>query len=410
MKQRVMILAVVLMLVMTMFQFAGDKDTLKYSLQIRHRFEMNGKDFNSDTDASNYNLLRTRFSLTFKPLKNMEAFVQFQDARVFGEETSTLGDGSADRFDLHQGYFKVKEFLGMPLTLKLGRMEVVYGPQRLIGAVGWHNIGRSFDGVIFTFNFSKVSIDIFNLKEIENLEVGDIGDKNVMGINADFKLSSKYTAQAFFIWQKMNPSDFLSRYTTGIYVKGKLGAFRHELELAYQGGKLGGMDPLPGLDVSAFLAAFNFGYTLSDSGLSPDIALGVDYLSGDDNFGDNKYEVFDTLYATNHKYYGFMDYFLNIPVHTQGLGLMDVHAAVSVKPSAQMSASLKYHNFRANVEHMATGSKSFGSELDLTVKYTYNKHLSFVLGASAFMPGEIFKMTRGEDTATWLYLMTIFKL
>ena len=44
---------------------------------------------------------------------------------------------------------------------------------------------------------------------------------------------------------------------------------------------------------------------------------------------DKKYNVFNTLYATNHKYYGFMDYFIDIPRHTYGLGLIDIHAKAS---------------------------------------------------------------------------------
>jgi len=51
-------------------------------------------------------------------------------------------DGSADSFDLHQGFVTINNFFNFPVTLKLGRYEVIYGPQRLMGAVGWHNVGR----------------------------------------------------------------------------------------------------------------------------------------------------------------------------------------------------------------------------------------------------------------------------
>ena len=57
---------------------------------------------------------------------------------------------------LHQAYFSVNKLFDLPLNLKLGRMELSYGPQRLIGAVGWHNVGRSFDGGILQLNTEKV--------------------------------------------------------------------------------------------------------------------------------------------------------------------------------------------------------------------------------------------------------------
>ncbi|MCP4216024.1 MAG: alginate export family protein, partial [bacterium] len=227
-KVLLLFLAAILLLTTTSDLFAGKKkaeERMSFSLQIRSRGEMNGKDFNSDTDLNSYDLLRTRLGITFRPMKDMEAFVQVQDSRVFGEESSTLTDGSANNFDLHQAYFKVNNLFKMPLTLKVGRMEVVYGPQRLIGSVGWHNIGRSFDGAVLTLNLKKVAIDFFNFKEIENLEVGDTGDKDVIGIHADFKLSPKYKTQAFIIWQKMEPTEELSRYTAGFYVAGKMGKF-----------------------------------------------------------------------------------------------------------------------------------------------------------------------------------------
>lgn len=404
--KRVVLIIMALMLLSSTFVLAGSSDWVKLSLQIRHRFEMNGKDFDSDSSLNNYNLLRTRLGLTFKPMKNVEGFFQVQDSRFWGEELSTLTDGSADNLDLHQAYFKIKKLFGANIALKLGRMEVAYGPQRLIGSVGWHNIGRSFDGVILTFYGEKFSLDIFNLKEIEMLEFGDEGDKNVLGFYGDFKLFKGETTQAYLIWQKMKPSDALSRFTAGIYAKGKSGALRHQLELAFQGGKIAG------LDVSAFMAAFNLGYTFS-GGITPDFAAGVDYLSGDENGNDGKFQVFDTLYATNHKYYGFMDYFLNLPVHTFGKGLMDFHATLSVKPTAKTSLALKYHNFQAAKEYtLVSGAttKNFGSEFDLTFKLKYNKHLSFVAGASLFTPGDIFKERRGGDSATWFYLMTIFNI
>jgi Alginate export len=400
--KKFVLLVLALTLLMSGITFAGDGDWLKYSLQIRSRFEMNGKDFDADTDLNNYTLMRTRLGLTFKPMENTMAFFQVQDSRVWGEETSTLGDGSADAFDVHQAYFKIKKLFGANIALKLGRMEVVYGPQRLMGSVGWHNIGRSFDGVILSFYGEKYKVDLFNLKERERLEIGDDGDKNVIGLYGDFKLFKGETTQLYFIWQKLDETDDLSRFTAGFYAKGKTGGFRHELEFALQGGKIAGED------ISAFMAAANFGYTFKGN-LAPDFAFGVDYLSGDDDNNDGKYKVFDTLYATNHKYYGFMDYFLNLPVHTFGLGLMDIHATLAIKPSAKTALALKYHNFQS-AKDSVVNSKNFGSEFDLTFKLKYSKTLTFVAGASLFTPGDVFKAAGREDSGNWFYLMTIFNI
>lgn len=392
--------------------YAGN-DLFDFNFQLRHRFENSAKDLNKETKADSFNLLRTRLGIKFTPIKNIAAFVQFQDSRTFGEELNTLTDATADRFDLHQAYFTADKFFGLPVRLKLGRMEMIYGSERLIGSVGWSNTGRSFDGVVFTLHTHKILIDIFSMKEIEDRQFGDIGDKDFMGIYGKFKLIPNYKTDAFVLIQKIKPvSDIeeLNRITAGIYVKGKHGRFSHELEFAYQSGKIfSGSE----LDISAMMASWNFNFLLSDSGVMPSLSAGIDYLSGDKDNTDTTYGTFDTLYATNHKFYGFMDYFTTIPANTFGLGLMDIYAGISAKPFNKTTIDLKYHNFMANADYsLNTGvvSKSFGSEIDFTAKYRYNKLITFIFGTSFFTPGDIFKEKIGEDSGSWIYLMTVFNI
>jgi hypothetical protein len=161
------------------------------------------------------------------------------------------------------------------------------------------------------------------------------------------------------------------------------------------------------------MATLNMTYTVASSSLQPAFTVGIDYLSGDDDQSDDTYKVFDTLYATNHKFYGYMDYFLNIPTHTLGLGLSDIHAKVAVQAHKDVSVRLAFHTFMSNADFVATDgstSTSFGNEVDLTVVYKYTDRLSFTGGASVFAPGEIFKATRGEDLGTWAYVSTIVNL
>ncbi|MFQ5568866.1 MAG: alginate export family protein [Rhodothermales bacterium] len=382
-------------------------DHVSINAQVRHRFEVSAKDLNSDTDAVTFNLLRTRLGARFVPLEHTEAFIQVQDARVFGEEANTLTDGSADQLDLHQAYVKISNLFDWPLDLQLGRFEANYGPQRLIGAVGWHNIGRSFDGVLVRLHPENVKLDLFNLKLVEQMAPGGTGDLNVLGAYGDFQLIDNYTTQAFAIWQRADPTENLSRYTLGVYLTGAMANIKPEIELAYQGGQR------QDIDVSALMVAVNLGYTLAGTTLAPTFSAGIDYLSGDDDPDDGTYKVFDTLYATNHKYYGFMDYFLNLPVHTAGLGLMDVHAKVAVKPRTDMSLRLAYHHFQANEDFvLANGSTStrFGDEVDLTLVFNYNQRVTFSGGASVFSPGAIFEETRGDDLGAWGYIMTTVNL
>ncbi len=374
---------------------------LEISGQIRHRYEMDNRDFNNDTEFNNYNLLRSRLSVKLSPVENLSGFFQIQDSRFFGEEENTL-DGSANNLDLHQAYFVISNLFKLPLDLKIGRFEVLYANERLFGPVGWNNIGRSFDGVLLKYHIEKLWIDLFNFKETEQMDKDNEGDKNVMGIYSDFKISEKYITQFFVITDRINPSEKLNRFTAGFYANGKLGNFSHETEFAYQFGTIDDKD------VKAMMACLNLNYKLNHIKIKPGILLGIDYLTGDDPETD-EIEIFNTLYSTNHKFYGYMDYFTNIPLHTYGSGLSDIHFGLFLKPVEKMICDLKFHIFNANQDYTLNNGKSakdFGNEIDFTLKYDYNEKVNFTGGYSVFLPGEIFKEKFGEDNSNWLYLMT----
>ena len=115
------------------------------------------------------------------------------------------------------------------------------------------------------------------------------------------------------------------------------------------------------------------GYTFN-TGRKPGVSVGYDYLSGM-NSGDEDFKVFDTLFATNHKFYGFMDYFLNIPVNSSGQGLQDFMIKAKLPFADKWRLNAHFHNFRA-----AKGDeKNFGNELDLILNYAYNSVTCFNL-------------------------------
>jgi hypothetical protein len=158
--------------------------------------------------------------------------------------------------------------------------------------------------------------------------------------------------------------------------------------------------------------AFNAGYTF-DAPSKPMIGAAIDYLSGDDNQLDYNYKTFNTLYATNHKFYGFMDYFTDLPTHTYGLGLMDLIGKLEVMPIENLKTTVMGHIFNANADYkLKSGSntRNFGSEIDLLLNFTYNVNITFEGGATLFLPGDIFQEKKGTGSSTWFYLMAVVNL
>ncbi|MBM4170917.1 MAG: hypothetical protein FJ214_03495 [Ignavibacteria bacterium] len=400
------LLILTILTITTALSFA--QETFKLSAQVRPRFEFDKKGFNNNFKAKTYTSLRTRLGVSFMPLKDVSGFIQVQDSRVFGEVANTLSNFK--NVDLHQAYFKIENLFALPIDLKIGRMELAYGPERLIGAVNWSNVGRSFEGAVLTINGEKFKADIFDLQEFERFNYGDSLDQQILGIYTDLVLIKAYKIQPFIIWQRGVPTDLLNRFTLGFYVKGDLDQLTHETEFAYQLGEITSSGIKQ--DVNAYMFAFNANYNF-ESTAQPSLGVGIDYISGDETPTDKKYKSFNTLYATGHKYFGYMDYFINLPIDTYGLGVTDLIGRFSISPVEKLRASAHFHIFLANGNYkLKTGStsKEFGSELDLLLNYKYNSNVTFEGGFSFFSPGEIFKERRGKDIATWVYLMAVVNL
>jgi len=343
---------------------------------MRHCFEMDEKDFNSDTDLNNFGYLRSRIGFRFLPVKNVSGYIQFQDSRVMGTETSTM-DGSANMLDLHQGYINVDSISGLPVGLKIGRFEANYGNQRLIGVVGWHNVGRSFDGVTFRYTSDYIDLDLFNFKVNEFQNQGNDDDVNLSGAWANLNLVKNIKSDFYVIWQRIMGRDSLNIVNLGTNIGSTFGDLKGLLELNYQTGALN-----PDIDIEAMMLAFNATYQLADIKFSPALSAGFEYLSGDDNPMDNKYKVFNTLYATNHKFYGISDFFLNIPLHTYDAGLTDIHLKLKLKPCEKSLFNIAFHNFSSSEE--VNGETEFGNELDFIYNFKYNESLNIQSGYGLF--------------------------
>lgn len=381
------------------------QDKIKVNGQIRPRLQVDNKDFNSSTDVNSFTELRSRLGVNFSVSKDLSGFVQIQDSRRFGSEPSTLSD--TKNLDLHQAYFNIRKIFKLPFDVKIGRMELSYGSQRLIGAVGWHNVGRSFDGSVLKLVTKTVDIDFIGARTNESGLTSDTLDSFLFSAYGNLKVLKGYKIEPFIIGETRVHDNF-DRFTVGLFMgDGYKVGFSNELDAAYQFGT-----QMKDVKIAAYMAAYNLKFTF-DTEAKPIIGAGAAYLSGDDGEDATKYKVFNTLYATNHKFYGYMDYFLNIPDNTYGKGLIDIHGKASIIPFSKFTLALAYHLFNSSENFTLNNgntSTNFGSEIDITLAYGYNEFVKFVGGFSYFSPGDIFKEKRGEDSSTWTYLMAIVNL
>ncbi len=385
-------------------------DGVNLSGQFRSRSEFNAIDFNTDTPATRATRLRIRLNAAFQPADKISTFVQLQDSRFYGAEPNTLWD--THNVDLHQAYLQVDDFIGDKLTLKMGRMQMAYGEERLIGRVDWHNVGRALDGTRLRYALSELStLDIFGTKVIQRADYESPADSGFYfgGLYASHQPKESYRVDLYMLGE-LNRRETgvqggdLQRITIGTYDTGKFNAIDYGIEAAVQFGTRYNSSTEERQRISAFMLTGTVGYTW-DADYKPRLAIGYDYLSGGEP-ADEDYKAFDTPFATYHKFYGFMDYFTSIPAHTEGRGLQDLMIKFEVAPHKKLIVKADVHQFMP--AKMATNGDSYGQEVDITVRYRYHTVLGFEFGASLFMPDNLMRtrFSGNDDRAFWAYLMT----
>jgi hypothetical protein len=407
-------LTVVLLAAMAATAAAQD---VKLSGQIRERSELDTRSLTIRQASDPFHLLRSRLRVDGTVNENVAAVFEVQDARRFGSDS--IYNTASPAFTLRQGYVAVK-LPGTPLSVRLGRQVLAYANERLLGAVDWSNHGQSFDAGLLRADFGDVSVDAFAaaIKRNDNPTGGYLRDVFLLGGWAAWKPKQvKSTLQGFYFYD--NPATSLAaqqRHTAGLYASGEYFGFDFELDGAYQFGDIALRDsPDADYSIAAFMAGARLGYTFTDL-WNLRIGAGIDLLSGNDSTSD-AFEGFTTLYGTNHKFYGYMDYFTNIPQHTFGLGLQDIIVQLSAAPSKRFRVAADLHLLGGMIDpkvwgmHASHGplrdaGNSFGKELDLTAWLKVADAVNLTCGWSVFEWDADRGIFPGRNTTNWGYLMT----
>jgi hypothetical protein len=351
--------------------------------------------------------------------ENFRVFVEGKSAL---STTRNLPGGTraldVDQLDLEQLFFDVKVPFDddVSLTIRPGRQQFLFGRQRLVSPLGWSNTLRRWQGVDVIFEVGDWDIDAFwsrfvpvkkyafNTAAYENQFYGvyATGPLQVGGVGMD----------AYFLGlENENPRTFNGttgpdrRYTIGGRLFGDIADtnFDYDFEGAYQFGSVG-----PG-DVSAFMIGSQFGYQVPEWWSSPRFFFGFDFGSGDRSPGGDV-QTFNQLYPLGHGYLGFIDI-----VGRQNI--FDFNLGVNAKPHDKLAVILAGHFFwRAEVEDAlynagggvvrpgaAGTSRVVGQELDIVVRYQFDRHWVGVAGYSHFFADSFIDQTGPGNDIDFLY-------
>lgn len=321
--------------------------------------------------------------------ENWSAYLEGQDVRVWGTEPNTLAHKPA--LDLHQGFVRFAPSKQFKLTA--GRQEINFLNQRLVGAVDWNQVGRAFDAARVSGAYAQVSWDAFAGVISEATGRGNADYGAAGGVFAWDNAGRKLAAIGVADWEPGKNKH--TRYTFGPYSEGKLlDPLTYRLEAYGQTGSRAGAD----LKAYFFSAEVGYGSPMLKAAAGYDRASGKDTRKGK----TDGYTTFDTLYATNHKFYGMMDLFTVLPRDTGNQGLQDAYLSVT---GIRGKASLTLTGHRFYTERPA--GEYFGTEGDILCAYAFTKNVQAQVGYGALVAGTAFEKLhkRAPHVPNWGYSM-----
>ncbi|MEO6003264.1 MAG: alginate export family protein [Opitutus sp.] len=421
-------------------------------------------------DNNNHYLLTRVMPRVGYTAKWFNALVEGRSSYSFGDEryvATAAGKGLAERdgpMDVHQAFVMIGNHKEFPVSLKLGRQELVYGDQRLVGPLRWNNNARTFDAVKVRWQNALFGVDAFTggvvYNDHNNLNKANSQDV-FSGLYFNFPTALKREMLEAYVlnrtvsrgittdnWSGVSapfrfpaPQDL---YTWGVRLRSKplaYDAWDYGIELMHQTGDRTAVFPAttvaaaasaPRLSQDAWAAVVQGGYTWTENAWQPRLGLLYSYASGDKNAADGSSETFQNLFATTHLHYGYMD--LNSLQN-----LHDLRIVYAVKPRANISLAVEAHLQKldrtsdfwynvAGVPRNFTGaavgsgrgyrinpsySSKLGTEVDLIGGWTFKPYAQLEIGVSHYFRGDYIKESLaalGSKDASYVYTQLTFNL
>lgn len=398
---------------------------------------------------------RTRINFKADFTDEVAAFIELDNYSIWGSDFRSdwvtgadfLSGGASDA-EVYQAYIEANQMWGTPLRLRVGRQELSFGSEWLVGTNDTNSFftGLSFDALRLDYAADVFNITAFASKLAENGNFEGDGDIDFYGVYGTYTGIQDITLDAYWLWLRdarslqdthfgwfgewienwLNIDDYnvTSLHTVGLRGAGTIGAFDFELEGAYQFGdahQQGYMFRPFGTyanDNSDFdgnwAVTGELGYTF-DMNYKPRVFAGGAYFKGEDSRDTNFWRwlspfdrprssvSFNRLFS-NVEYSQFLDLFGDMSNFWVG------RLGVSVMPTENLTVMLKGSYLQSNESfdvprYFRVGryrvpilpnlsfwtqknNDDLGIEAELSATYAYTSDLSFKAGWAHLFVGD----------------------
>ncbi|MFH0738448.1 MAG: alginate export family protein [Candidatus Omnitrophota bacterium] len=369
---------------------------------------------------------------------NVMTTVRLINERYWGNETNNTNDNANTDIQLDLAYVTLKEFLYSPLSLTIGRQELHFGNDMIVGDPDTNNAAstasnfsannrdrdlsarKAFDAIRATLNYDPLVIDAIAAKITDtNLSTQD--DRDLYGINANYKLGGKYDTVLEGYWFErrsgrrnalattiLTPKKVDRTDTIGARISlAPIESLKLDAEAAYQFGKY--IPDTVGQDMhtvqrKAWAIETSATMDFKKAKYTPSLKMLYAYFSGDHRFGTydtdmGAYKGWDPMFENQTTGHIFNALFNQTNAHVLG-------GAISMKPVEDITLKGEFYGYWwaqapqdgtlvNTARDTATNlnlrqRRDIGQELDLTAIYDYTEDVQFSLMSGTFFPGGTF--------------------
>lgn len=354
---------------------------------------------------------RTRLNIKADFTQDVSAFVEFDYYNWWGEDFrsnyltgSDYRSGSND-VELYQAYIEAKNLWGTPLSMRVGRQELSFGNEFLVGVndVSHAFTGLSFDALRLTFANDVMSLDAVAAKLSESL--GDFGEDDVdfYALYGSYTGIEDVTLDAYWMFirddagyvERFIDIDGADLHTIGLRGAGVIGGFDFELEAAYQFGNVDGVASAcpfgfgeADVDIDALALNAEIGYTF-DASWQPRLFARFAYFDGgepDTSCWSNDYTLpFNRLFS-NIKYSEFLDNYTLFRAAMSNVLVYGIGMQTLVTESLELALVGSY--YESDEEARCGGDSELGWEVGFYADYNYSEDLVVRAGYAHFFGQE----------------------
>jgi len=367
-----------------------------------------------------YALSRVRLNVTVTPNKYFSFQANVQDARVGGETVGPTAAPFSGPFDLRTMFADIGTGKA-PVAARLGRQELAFGEQRLLGHLAWVNTGRSWDAARAILRHKTFQVDVFAASLVRSLpdEFDKSGNGNLLvgAYATTTKLLPKATVEPYVfvrhdenLRSELGPFGSLDQTTVGARTAGKLPAgLDYGVEMALQRGSLADDS------ISAWAGHWQMRESLPGAGAVKLISE-YNFATGDKSGTDGARGTFDQLYPTGHDKLGLADQ----------VGWRNTHhlrEGFEFSPLKATPISVNYHSwwlaettdglYAANGSRIAfvpggAASGHVGQEIDVQVTRALMPQLQLAGGYAHMFTGAFLKQATPGQSYSYPYVMATY--